>query len=82
MYKEKCQTPGPDGYAGPVIVDIGMAGMCGIHSYTHTYTHTHTHTCAGAGNSQNIEHPTPEFFVFVDDTHHGYTRITADTHTW
>eukprot|EP01147_Barroeca_monosierra_P007337 gene7337-9738_t len=34
---------------------------------------------AGATNSQNIEPIQPEIFKFVDDSHHGYTRIFANT---
>ncbi|EGD77454.1 hypothetical protein PTSG_08549 [Salpingoeca rosetta] len=33
---------------------------------------------AGAGNSQNIQNPQPEIFKFVDDSHHGFTRIMAN----
>eukprot|EP00051_Salpingoeca_urceolata_P004281 m.63959 g.63959 ORF g.63959 m.63959 type:complete len:569 (+) comp13519_c0_seq1:60-1766(+) len=37
---------------------------------------------AGAGNSRNVEHKTPDFFVFVNDSTHGFTRIDANATSW
>ena len=34
---------------------------------------------AGAGNSQNIEKTQPAIWELVDDSHHGFTRIFANT---
>eukprot|EP00730_Choanoeca_flexa_P014543 TRINITY_DN6397_c0_g1_i1.p1 TRINITY_DN6397_c0_g1~~TRINITY_DN6397_c0_g1_i1.p1 ORF type:complete len:368 (+),score=72.75 TRINITY_DN6397_c0_g1_i1:338-1441(+) len=56
VYKSKCQSG--EGYQGPVVVDLGMAG---------------------ASNSQNIPHHKPDMWVMVDDSHHGFTRVHANT---
>jgi hypothetical protein len=52
VYKGTCRTPGPDGYAAPVVVDLGMAGadnsndvspikpaiFVSVNDYTHGFT--------------------------------------------
>lgn len=37
---------------------------------------------AGAGNSHNVQQPTPPIWEVVDDSHHGYTRIRANQTTF
>ena len=66
--------PGADGYAGPVIVDLGMAGM------GNRFAHQRA---SGVSviviYSQNIESPQPAIFVYVNDDTHGYMTLAANT---
>jgi acid phosphatase type 7 len=37
---------------------------------------------AGAGNSNDLQPDQPDMWVYVDDSHHGYTRIYANATTY